>query len=78
MSVVSAEDRAMANLMHGCWVAFAKTGVPTCGTDTWPAYSPAKDQLMEFGSTSGVRTNFRKPELDAQEAMVLPTLARGK
>ena len=34
--------------------------------------------LMEFGASSGVRTNFRKIQLDSQEALVLPTLALGK
>lgn len=78
MSVVSDEDRAMASLMHACWVSFAKTGAPTCGSQAWPAYDPAKDQLMEFGASSGVRANFRKIQLDSQEALVLPTLALGK
>lgn len=74
MSVVSEEDRAMAGLMHACWVAFAKTGAPTCGTEAWPAYDPKADILMEFGSPSGLRANFRKPQLDAQAAQALPTL----
>jgi para-nitrobenzyl esterase len=78
MSLVSDEDKAMASLMHACWVSFAKTGAPKCGPDAWPAYSPAKDQLMEFGASSGVRSNFRKAQLDSQEAVVLPTLALGK
>jgi len=74
MSVVSEEDKRMANLMHACWVAFAKSGAPRCGGMAWPAYKPASDQLMEFGATSGVRTHFRKVELDAMQAAVLPTL----
>ncbi len=74
MSVVSDEDRAMATMMHACWVSFAKTSVPKCGPDAWPAYTPKTDQLMEFGSPSGVRTGFRKSQLDAQEAAVLPQL----
>jgi para-nitrobenzyl esterase len=77
MSVVSDEDKQMAKLMHACWVAFAKTGQPKCGTEPWPAYSPAKDQLMEFGASSGVRTNFRKVQLDAQAAAMTPMLALG-
>jgi para-nitrobenzyl esterase len=60
--------------MHGCWVSFAKTGVPKCGEQDWPAFDRATDRLMEFGASSGVRANFRKPELDAQEDAVLPTL----
>jgi para-nitrobenzyl esterase len=65
----SAADKAMADLMHGCWVSFAKTGKPDCpGGLAWPAYTPGGDQLMEFGDPSGVRQHFRKSELDAQEA----------
>jgi len=54
------------------------TGAPKCGSQAWPAYSPASDHLMEFGATSGVRTHFRKAQLDFQESVVLPTLALGK
>jgi len=75
MSMVSAKDQEVAHLMHACWVAFAKTGAPRCGAQAWPAYSPATDQLMEFGAASGVRTHLRKAQLDAQEAVTLPTLA---
>ena len=53
------------------------SGAPRCGDAAWPAYTPAKDQLMEFGSSSGVRAGFRKAQLDAQEAAVLPTLKLG-
>ena len=77
MSMVSAKDQEVAGLMHACWVAFAKTGVPECGTEAWPAYTPAGDQLMEFGASSGVRTHFRKAQLDLQEAVTVPTLALG-
>jgi para-nitrobenzyl esterase len=63
------EDRALAKVMHSCWVAFAKTGAPTCvGAPAWPTYTPASDQAMEFGLATGVRTHLRKPELDAVEA----------
>lgn len=74
LSMVSDDDKAMANLMHGCWVAFAKTGVPACGGEAWPAYTSKADKLMEFGAQSGVRAGFRKSRLDAQEAAALPEL----
>jgi para-nitrobenzyl esterase len=62
------EDRAVAKLMHSCVVGFAKTGAPACGSgQVWPAYTPAGDQLLEFGQSTGVRTHLRKPELDAVE-----------
>jgi len=74
LSMVSDDDKAMAALMHGCWVAFARTGVPACGREPWPAYDPAKDLAMTFGPESGVRPHPRKRELDAQEAEALPGL----
>lgn len=74
LSMVAADDRAMADLMHGCWVAFAKTGAPTCDI-AWPAYDPARDELVEFGVQSGARAGFRKTRLDAQQKAVLPGLA---
>jgi para-nitrobenzyl esterase len=66
---MSDEDKTEAKLMHSCWVAFAKTGAPACATGPkWPTYSSDSDQLMEFGTGGdAVRTNLRKPELDAAE-----------
>jgi para-nitrobenzyl esterase len=73
LSMVAADDKAMATLMHSCWVAFARTGTPACASGpAWPAYDKAKDQLMEFGAESGVRAQFRKAQLDAQEAEAGP------
>ncbi|HXA37811.1 MAG TPA: carboxylesterase family protein [Phenylobacterium sp.] len=77
MSQVSAKDQEVAGLMHACWVSFAKTSAPKCGTQAWPAYAPTTDQLMEFGASSGVRAHFRKAQLDAEQASVLPTLGLG-
>jgi len=63
------EDKAMAVLMHSCWVAFAKSGEPKCASGpAWPKYDAKTDQLMEFGVASGVRTNFRKEALDVATA----------
>jgi para-nitrobenzyl esterase len=61
------EDRALAALMHACIAGFVKDGEPACPDQPWPAYTPASDQLMEFGQSSGVRTHLRKPQLDAAE-----------
>ena len=75
-SLIQVDDRAMATLMHGCWVAFARTGKPDCPSGpNWPAYRPKTDQLMGFGSPSAVLVHHRKSRLDAQEAIVLPTLS---
>jgi para-nitrobenzyl esterase len=73
---IQAEDRAMAALVHSCWVSFAKTGAPACkAAPAWPAYAPAGDQLIEFGLTTDVRVNFRKAQRDAVEKAVGPSSA---
>ena len=67
---ITDEDRAMAKVVHSCWVAFVKTGTPSCtGAPAWPSYTPAGDQLMEFGLSTGVRTYLRKAQLDAVQAL---------
>jgi para-nitrobenzyl esterase len=67
--LITPSERAEAALAHACWVAFARLGRPDCGHGVvWPAYSPATDQLLEFGDPPAVRVHFRKTQLDAQEA----------
>jgi para-nitrobenzyl esterase len=62
------EDRAMARRVHSCWVAFAKTGAPSCnGGPPWPAYAPTSDETMVFGLQPEVKPNLRKAQLDAVE-----------
>jgi para-nitrobenzyl esterase len=68
-------DMAVADLMHGCWVAFAKTGAPCA---QWPAYDASTDQLMEFSADSGVRTGFKKAAFTAQETVGLAALKLGE
>jgi para-nitrobenzyl esterase len=76
---VSAADHAVTRVMHSCWVAFARTGLPTCdGAPAWPAYTSANDQLMDFEATPAVTAHFRKAQYDAQEAHALTTLGVGK
>ena len=73
---IQAEDRAMAALVHSCWVSFAKTGAPSCArAPAWPAYAPASDPLMEFGLSADVRKGFRKAQRDAVEKAVGPAAA---
>jgi para-nitrobenzyl esterase len=66
--MLPAEDRAMTALVHSCWVAFARTGVPACqGAPAWPAYTADRDELLELGLVPAVRQHFRRAQLDAQE-----------
>lgn len=64
-SFMNEEDRATVARAHGCWVAFAKTGTPSCpATPEWPAYKADSDQLMEFDTTAAVRSHFIQARLD--------------
>jgi len=65
---IVAKDRAVAAFMHSCWVAFAKTGKPACAGHPWPAYTAARDELMEFNSPSKLVRHYRKQQLDAVSA----------
>ncbi|MEQ1782199.1 MAG: hypothetical protein ABMA14_12615, partial [Hyphomonadaceae bacterium] len=75
---IGAGDRPLADLMHGCWSSFIKTGAPACGSPPWPAYTPATDQLMEFSAAPGVRTGFKKGAFTAQQTIGLPGLKLGE
>jgi para-nitrobenzyl esterase len=70
-------DREVAAFMHSCWVAFAKTGAPTCraGGVAWPAYTAHTDELMDFHAPPTIVRDYRKPQLDAQEAAAAATTA---
>lgn len=72
---IGAGDKPLADLMHACWAAFAKTSQPCA---QWPSYSAASDQLMEFSADSGVRAGFKKAPFTTQEAVGLPGLKLGE
>jgi para-nitrobenzyl esterase len=65
-------EKKLAALMSGYWVAFARSGNPNgAGRPEWPAYDPATDKLMEFGTEVQVRANFRKEKLGIIDAFQL-------
>jgi para-nitrobenzyl esterase len=73
---ITDDTRAATKLVHSCWVSFARSGRPSCdGAPEWPRYRPEDDRIMELGSTAQVRKNFRKAQLDAQEAAIQNDLA---
>jgi para-nitrobenzyl esterase len=72
LRLITDADKAEMALVHGCWVAFVKTGVPTCpGAPAWPAYSAAGDQTMQFGpdAPATVVTHFRKAAYDVLDGI---------
>jgi para-nitrobenzyl esterase len=63
------EDEAMSRLMHECWVAFVKHGVPACsGAPAWPPYQRETDPLMQLDLPPRIVRGYRATQLDAQEA----------
>jgi para-nitrobenzyl esterase len=45
----SGADEAMARVVHGYWIAFARTGRPDpSGQPAWPEYRQGSDELMSF------------------------------
>jgi para-nitrobenzyl esterase len=71
----SAGDLRMTELVHGCWVAFARTDLPQCpGAPAWPPYTGRYDTLMQFDVNPTLRTHYRQAQYAAQQSAVLPTL----
>jgi para-nitrobenzyl esterase len=57
--------QALAKVMSGYWVQFAKTGNPNKeGLVEWPSYDSSKDQYIELGEVVKVGQGLRKDKLD--------------
>ena len=56
--VITDADGAEMRLVHGCWASFVKTGAPDGAG--WPAYAPVRDQLMDFGDQTSVRSSVNR------------------
>jgi len=67
-AILTDADRAETAVVHGCWVSFARTGVPSCsGAPTWPRYNGGDDTVMYFGPVNATRTHLDNEILDAVE-----------
>ncbi|HUI26909.1 MAG TPA: carboxylesterase/lipase family protein [Candidatus Kryptonia bacterium] len=50
------KPQPLADAMHAAWIAFIRTGNPTCdAVGNWPAYRPEHRAVMELGDQIGVR-----------------------
>ena len=58
-------DHALSDALSDYWVNFARTGNPNGdGLATWPRYSSADDEWLEFGDMIEVSGGVRKAKLD--------------
>ncbi|MFM2482000.1 carboxylesterase/lipase family protein [Celerinatantimonas sp. YJH-8] len=68
---LSAQDQAMADLMHQYWVNFAKTGNPNGkGLPRWPQYDRQHDQLMMFSAKGAAQSKAQPDPMRAQLDLV--------
>ena len=73
-ALLTAQDKAAITYTHSCWVAFAKTGTPTCASG--PAWTPVtkdSDVVMDITATPTLKTDLDKPLLDRIEKGVIAT-----
>jgi len=70
---LSDEDRRLTALVHACWIAFAKSGAPSCaGAVSWTPYQPDHDTQLVFGDPLTMRTPAHAALLDALAQRVMP------
>jgi para-nitrobenzyl esterase len=71
----SADDLRVTAIVHGCWVAFAKSDLPQCpGAPQWPPYTGRYDTLMQFDLNPTLKTHYRLAQYIAAQNATLPTL----
>ena len=78
----SAEDKAVAAMVHRYWVNFAKTGDPNGqGLPPWPKYDSAKDELLIVRSPGVSRYRWRTAQVssvDASSIAMISIAPRGR
>jgi len=66
---LSPDDQRVTATVHSCWVAFARSGLPTCeGAPPWPAYRAEEELLMDFANQATVHKSADDAILDAVHA----------
>jgi para-nitrobenzyl esterase len=71
-SLLDDTDRAVEAAIHGCWVAFARTGMPACpGAGPWPAYAGSDGSRMVFDARPSARAVDDASVMDLLERALL-------
>lgn len=72
---ITAEDRALGDLLADYWTNFAKTGNPNgAGLPAWPAYTEANDVWMDLGVQPKPLPGFRADDMDYWESVYRQSL----
>ncbi|MEE4185233.1 MAG: carboxylesterase family protein [Gammaproteobacteria bacterium] len=72
---ITAEDRALGDLLADYWTNFAKAGNPNgAGLPAWPAYTEANDTWMDLGVKPAPLPGFRADDMDYWESVYLKSL----
>lgn len=63
---IADQDRDLARLASGYWLAFARTGAPVAkGGPTWPSHRRrGQDRTMVFAEKTAVKSNFMRSRLN--------------
>jgi para-nitrobenzyl esterase len=70
-------DQAEMSQVHGCWVAFVKSGVPTCpSAPAWPAYSSGGQLMLFDQSETLVKPGVHKAAYDVLDRIEADALAK--
>jgi para-nitrobenzyl esterase len=65
------QDRLVTAIIHSCWVAFARSGVPACeSAPQWLPYRPEAEWLMAFADQPTVQKSSDDAILDAVRAQL--------
>jgi para-nitrobenzyl esterase len=74
------EDKAMATLVHSCWVSFAKLGHPVCAQpDSWSPYDPHTDRtFLITREGTHQQAHYRAGQYDAIAAALYYTANLGR
>jgi para-nitrobenzyl esterase len=72
-------DRTLSETMTESLIAFARTGDPNTSRVTWPAWSPAREQLLEFGAAANRVRPMERARLEfmAHNVVQIPARPRG-
>jgi para-nitrobenzyl esterase len=72
-ALLSDADRNVQSALHDCWIAFARTGTPSCAAiPVWPPYDAANRRIVVFDANPSVRDPGDTDVMDLLERKLFP------